>query len=184
MTGLTNDETRAHLTAHTELSCEGRGLWFPGPQSAKIKIDLRVNEPHQLIYLARLIAHIGYDEIHFSHACLWLTTWGVWDQQTEAIGFKMFEQIRRSYGENRSIEAAPGTYFRHDEFTVSASCLLQPMLIGWDAYYVPTWVWGTLDYFVFVSHDGFIEVNIRTQEMHQRATEILEGHGWIKPLLK
>ena len=73
---------------------------------------------------------------------MWITTWGVWGAPEEAFGFKILEQFRRSYGENRSLEAAPGLYFRHDEFTESVCCLLQPMLVGWDAYYIPTWFSG------------------------------------------
>ncbi|MGH9493788.1 MAG: hypothetical protein ACRD3B_02225, partial [Candidatus Sulfotelmatobacter sp.] len=183
MVGVTNDEMRAHLTVHEELRCEGRSLDFVDAH-ASIRINLRVKEAHQLVYLSRLVAHLGYEEAHFAHANLWITTWGVWDTQTEAIGFKTFEQFRRSYGESRSIEAAPGTYFRHDRFTESVACLLQPILVGWDAYYVPTWAPGGLDYFVFVSHDGFIDVEVRTQEMRDRAMDVLKGHDWLVPLLK
>lgn len=127
---------------------------------------------------------MGYEESHFGHGHLWLTTWGVWGNPEEAIGFKTLEQFRRSYGENRSIEAAPGTYFRHDEFVESVTCLLQPMLIGWDAYYVPTWTWGSLDYFVFVSHDGFADVEARTTGKYGEIVKILEEQDWIKPLMK
>jgi hypothetical protein len=183
--GVTNEEMRANLTAHTELKCEGRKVWFADPHAGSIRVNLRVKEPGQLVYLARLLAaHLGYEEAHFAHAYLWLTTWGVWDNETQAIGFKIFEQIRRSYGENRSVEAAPGTHFRHDEFTESVSCLLQPMLVGWDAYYVPTWAWGFLDYFVFVSHDGFMDINVRTQVKRDEAKEILEGHEWVETLMR
>jgi hypothetical protein len=109
MIGITNEKMIEHLTAHPELRCEGRKLWFADPQSTRVRINLRVKEPHQLVYLARLLAHLGYDEAHFDHANLWITTWSVWDRQTEAIGFTTFERLRRSHGENRSIEAAPGT---------------------------------------------------------------------------
>lgn len=182
MVGTTKDEMRAHLAAHAELHCGERKLWFADAPARSIRINLRVKEPHQLVYLARLLAHIGYEEGHFEHANLWVTTWGVWGLETEAVGFETFEQIRRSYGENRSIEAAPGTYFRHDEFVTSVACLLQPILIGWDAYYVPSWQWGYLDYFVFVSHDGFVDVEIRTQDMHDRVMEVIKAHDWLVPL--
>jgi len=109
---------------------------------------------------------------------------GVWNTQEEAVAFKTMEQFRRSYGENRSLEAAPGTYFRDDEFVESICCLLQPMMVGWDAYYVPRWMSGNLDYFVSVSHDGFIDIEARTQEMRDKALEILRGHAWMSPLLK
>jgi hypothetical protein len=180
MVGATNEELRGWLIAHPELRSETRQLWLADAQVPSIRINLRVKEPHQLIYLARLLAHIGYEESHFRHAYLWITTWGVWDLQTEAIGFKTFEQIRRSYGENRSIEIAPGTYFRHDEFVESVCCLLQPMLVGWDAYYVPTWAYGHLDYFISVSHDGFVDVEIRTPEKYSEIVKILKDHNWIE----
>ena len=184
MIGATNDEMRTHLSAFADLCCEGRRVCFRNPEAPSITIDLRVKEPHQLVYLARLVAHLGCEEIHFGHAYLWITTWGVWNNHEEAIGFKTLEQFRRSYGESRSIEAAPGTYFRHDEFVESVACLVQPMLVGWDAYYVPTWAYGSLDYFVTVSHDGFIDVEVRTKEMHDTVARILSDHDWIKPLMK
>lgn len=180
MIGVTNDEMRANLAAYPELCCEGRQVRFRSSQAPSITIDLRVKEPHQLIYLARLVAHLGCEEIHFGHAYLWITTWGVWNNHEEAIGFKTLEQFRRSYGESRPIEAAPGTYFRHDEFIESVACLVQPMLVGWDAYYVPHFTYGTLDYFVFVSHDGFIDVVVGTKEKYDEVSRILGEYGWIK----
>jgi hypothetical protein len=184
MLGLTKNEMKDSLAAHKEFCCDERKLYFADAQAPSITLDLRVKEPHQLIHLARLVAHLGYEETHFSHGYLWITTWGVWNAREEAIGFKTLEQFRRSYGENRSLEAAPGLYFRHDEFTESVCCLLQPMLVGWDAYYVPTWTSGHLDYFVAVSHDSFIDIEVRTQEMHDKCAEILGAHDWIKPLTK
>ena len=184
MLGLTEDEMKSSLAAHTELRREGRKLHFQKAEAPSICIDLRVKEPHQLVYLARLVAHLGYDEAVFRSADLWVTTWGVWDTRVEAVGFKTLEQFRRSYGENRSLQAAPGHYFRHDEFTESVCCLLQPMIVGWDAYYVPHWGYGGLDYFVSVSHDLFIDIEVRTQEMRDQAIGILKDHEWIRPLLR
>ncbi len=184
MMAATNEEMRTSFAAHEELRCEGERIYFADAQASSITIDLRVKEPHQLVYLARLAAHIGYEEIHFRGAYLWITTWGVWNTQEEAIAFKTLEQFRRSYGENRSLEAAPGNYFRDDEFTESVCCLLQPMTVGWDACYVPRWAYGHLDYFISVSHDGFIDIEVRTQEMRDRAMEILRGHQWMATLLK
>jgi hypothetical protein len=46
------------------------------------------------------------------------------------------------------------------------------------------WAYGGLDYFVSVSHDGFIDIGIRTQEMHDRAMEVLNDYAWMRPLLK
>jgi hypothetical protein len=104
----------------------------------------------------------------------------VWNDRVEAVAFKAMERIRQGYGENRSLNTAPGHFFRHDEFVESVSCLVQPMLIGWDAYYVPQWAWGALDYFLFVSHDGFLDIQTRTTEMCEKAVEILKSHEWPK----
>jgi hypothetical protein len=184
MVGLTETEIKGTLAAFEELRCEGRDLYFASSKVPAISINLRLEEPHQLVYLARLAALLGHDERHFGHADLWVTTWGVWNPKIEAVGFKTLEQFRRSFGENRSLEAAPGHYFRQDEFTESVCCLLQPMIVGWDAYYVPHWAGGSLDHFVTVSHDSFIDIETRTQEMHDRALEVLSSHEWIKPLLR
>jgi hypothetical protein len=58
------------------------------------------------------------------------------------------------------------------------------MIVGWDAYYVPHWAYGHLDYFVAVSHDGFVDIEIRTPEMHDNAMKILSDHDWIRLLMK
>jgi hypothetical protein len=58
------------------------------------------------------------------------------------------------------------------------------MIVGWDAYYVPRWAFGHLDYFVAVRHDSFLDIVVRTEEMHKRALRSLGGPEWIKVLLK
>jgi len=180
MQAVTDQEMRDFLVRHENLGCKGKEVHFSDPEAKSIRISLHVSEPHQLLYLARLVAHLRYQEMHFSSASLWITQWGVWNPLEEAIAFKTIEQFRRGFGENRSIETAPGHFFRHNEFVESISCLLQPMLVGWDAYYIPQWTWGTLDYFVFVSHDHFIGIETRSSEMYRVATEILQSHNWIK----
>ncbi len=54
------------------------------------------------------------------------------------------------------------------------------MIVGWDAYYVPQSAYGYLDYFLFVSHDSFLDIKVRTQEMYEKALSILGSHEWIK----
>jgi hypothetical protein len=96
MVASTNSEMQSYLTTHEELRCDGQNLYFPDAKVPSIRINLRVAEPHQLVYLARLVAHLGYEESHFTGAQLWITTWGIWDPHTEAIGFKTLEQFRRT----------------------------------------------------------------------------------------
>lgn len=184
MVGATELEIKTSLAAHVELQVEGRQLRFTDPASQSIKINLRVKEPHQLVHLARLLVSIGHEESHFLTAYLWITTWGVWNPWEEAIAFKTLEQFRRSLGENRSVQAAPGNFFRHDELVESVCCLLPAMTVGWDAYYVPTWAAGGLDHFLFVSHDGFVDIHMRTKEMHDEVRKVLADRAWIAELAK
>jgi hypothetical protein len=179
MVAATEKEMRDFLAKHDGLRCDGKYLGFDHPEAKSVRLDLRVSEPHQLVYLARLVAHLRYEETHFEGACLWITQWGVWNSQVEAVALNTAERLRLSFGENRSIESAPGLFFRHDEFVESVACLLQPMLVGWDAYYVPRWAWGTLDYFVAVSHDSFLEIQTRTTEVCEKSLELLKAAGWI-----
>lgn len=176
---VTDEEMRSFLNRHDDLRCEGRQLSFDHTEAKTIIVDLRVSEPHQLVYLARLAAHLTNEEALFRAASLWITLWGVWDSQVEAVGFTAMERIRQGYGENRPLNTAPGHFFRHDEFVESLACLVQPMLVWWDAYYVPQWA-GGLDYFLFVSHDGFLDIETRTTEMYDKALEILKFHEWPK----
>ena len=177
---VTDAEMRKFLTKQADLRCGEKHLSYVHPEAKTIRVDLQVKEPHQLVSLAREVAHLGYEEQDFANASLWITEWGVWDKQSEAIAFKTIERFRQSYGENRSLDSAPGHFFRHDEFVESVSCLVQPMLVGWDAYYVPWWAYGGLDYFVFASHDSFLDIEVRTTEMHGKALEVLKRFKWIR----
>jgi hypothetical protein len=183
MIGATNNEMMQAF-ASIELKCEGKKLSFPGPSRRCIRVVFRMQEPHQIVYLARLLAHLSYEEIHFRGSYLWITASDIWNPLEEAVALKGLEQFRKSYGENRSLQSAPGAHFRHDEFVESVCCLLYPMLVGWDAYYVPTWAWGGLQYFISVSHDGFADIETNTAEMYASAAKILEDHDWIKPLME
>ena len=54
------------------------------------------------------------------------------------------------------------------------------MLVGWDAYYIPQFAEPSLDYFLFISHDSFLEIHTRTKKAHGQALSLLKGHDWIK----
>ena len=111
MVAVTDQEMREVLSKHGELRCEGRQLRFDYPEAKSISIDLRVSEPHQLVYLARLAAHLRYEEVDFNAASLWITLWGVWNDRVEAVAFRAMERMRQGYGENRPVNVAPGHFF-------------------------------------------------------------------------
>jgi hypothetical protein len=180
---VTSEEMREFL-ARSGLRCAGRELHFDCPDAKSVRVDFLALDPHQLAYLARLVAHLRYEELDFVGASLWLTNLRIGNDRVGAIGFKAIERMRQGHGENRSIETSPGHFFRHDEFVESVALLLQPMLVGWEAYYVPQWAWGTLDYFVFVNDDSYFRIETRTTEMHEKAIEILQSHDWLKTKVK
>ena len=177
---VTDAEMHECLSHFTELRVEPKAVAFHNPQSKIINVDLRVAEPHQLLWLARLAASLTEPEKDFRGAYLWITQWGVWDPNVEAVGFNTLERYRQGFGENRSLTTAAGHVFRHDEFLSSVPCLVQPMLVGWDAYYIPHTAAGDFEYFLFVSHDSFLEIHTRTDKAHREANQRLEALSWVK----
>jgi hypothetical protein len=101
----------------------------------------------------------------------------------EAGGLKTLEQFRRSYGENCLLRAAPGQYFRHDEFHRVRLLPAATVVGGWDAYYVLTRAYRQLDYFatLSLSPDSFLDIEVRRP---QRPGKSSGFHDRIKPLLK
>jgi hypothetical protein len=77
--------------------------------------------------------------------------------------------MRRGFGENRPLSAAPGHSFRSDELVELNSFLLPCFVFGWDAYLLPS----GQDYFVHISHDEFWMVVTKTTEAHRQLSEQL-----------
>ena len=109
-----------------------------------------------------------------------MTQWGVGEANVEAVGFNSLETYHQGFGEERPLTSAPGHLFRHDEFLDSAPCLVKPMLLGWDAYCVPQFAYGHLEYFLFVGHDSFLDIRTRTDETYQKVIENLKKFSWIE----
>ena len=78
-------------------------------------------------------------------------------------------------GQPKSFEAGPGHHFRGDELNEAIGLLLQPMVFGWDANYVPRWSYGPDQFFLHVSHDSFVTVVTRTNEFYDKTFDILMG---------
>jgi hypothetical protein len=72
--------------------------------------------------------------------------------------------MRRSYGETRPMAEAPGLLFDTRELVDLQVCLIQPLLVGWDAFLVPE----SGDYIVATSHDETTCVLGRTPQIHAR----------------
>ena len=137
MQAVTDSEMGEYLSQLREIHCEDKNVRFVHPEASRIVVDLRFPEPHQVLFLARLVTSLLFEERHFKGAYLWITQWGVWDPNVEAVAFNTLERYRQGFGENRPVASAPGHVFRADEFLSSVACLVQPMLAGWDAFFIP-----------------------------------------------
>ena len=61
----------------------------------------------------------------------------MWNLTDEAIGYRIVESMHRAAGQTQSFEAGPGHQYRADELSDSVGMLMQPMIFGWDGYYMP-----------------------------------------------
>jgi hypothetical protein len=159
---------------HTDyVQSDGRELFFTHSEGSCIDLEYP-SKLERLPFFARLLATIGYDVQHFEGAMLWFTTWHVWNSADEGLGYRVVEAMNRSSGQPSSFEVAPGHLFRPDELTDAVAMLLQPMIFGWDAYYLPRWSYGTDEFFLHVSHDSFVSLVTRTAAFHEKAFGLLK----------
>ena len=155
------------------------GLNFSNGEERHVAVNLRVAEPHQQVYLARLLAELRGGEDVFAGAVLWITARGIWDRYVESICTAGIELQRRGFGELRPLHVAPVHYFEAHEFQASVSMLMWPMLAGWDAYYYPFSA-SRGDYYLSVSHDGFADVVTTDPEFLTEVANKLKSFSWIK----
>ncbi|MHB8541814.1 MAG: hypothetical protein ACYDCD_12875 [Candidatus Acidiferrales bacterium] len=156
------------------VQCDERGLFFADPEANCIEIEYPP-KLERLPFLARYLAIIGYEDWDFRGALLWFTDWGVWNALDEGPGYRIIEAMHRAVGQPKSFEIAPGHSFRADELQDAIGMLLQPMVFGWDANYVPRWSYGTDQFFLHVSRDSFVSIVTRTKEFYDKAFGLLEG---------
>lgn len=144
-----------------------RGLFYIHSEASCIDVKYPP-ELERLAFFARYLATIGYESDHFDGALLWFTTFGVWNGATEGIGYRIIEQMNRAAGQPSSFETALGHSFRADELNEAVGMLIQPMLFGWDAYYLPRWSWGTGEFFLHISHDSHVVIATKTKAFHDK----------------
>lgn len=176
---LSKAEIKESLAAFGEFGRErvqfdGQGLFYVHSEADCIDLEYPT-KLERLPSFTRLLATLGYDDSDFAGARFCFTTWGVWNPQDEAIGYRIVEAFNRAAGQPRSFEVAPGRVFRADELVDAVALLMQPMVIGWDAYYLPQWSFGVEEFFLHISHDGFLTVVTRTTSFHEIAfSEIVD----------
>jgi hypothetical protein len=149
------------------------GLFFTDPEANCIDLEYPP-KLERLPFFARILSTIGYTQLDFRGALVWITGWGVWQDAEEGIGYRIVETMNRAAGQQIAFEQAQGHHFRADELTEAIGLLLQPMIFAWDAYYLPQWAYGTDEFFIHVSHDSFVSVPTRTKSFYERIFELLE----------
>jgi hypothetical protein len=155
------------------IQCDEHGPYFEYSEADCILLDYP-SKLEQFPFFVRLLARLGYEDADFEAARLWFTQSGVWNSREEAIGYQIIESINCAAGQPTSFEAGPGHLFRADEFTAAVAMLMQPMLFGWDAFYLPVWSFGVEEYFLHVSHDSVVCVVTRSKEFHSKAFRTLQ----------
>ena len=149
------------------------GPFFTHPEAACINLEYPP-KLERLPFFARYLATIGYEVWDFRGALIWFREWGVWNQQDEGIGYRVIDRMNIAAGQPMPFEVARGHQFRADELTDAIGTLMQPMIFGWDCFYLPRWSYGTGEFFLYVSHDSFVCVVTRTKTFHDLAFEQLQ----------
>lgn len=177
MRALTKAEVIEYLSWFENMGSEyphsdAEGLFFTDPEARCI--DLEYPKPDRLPWFVRFLAAIGYEDKDFEGALVWFTGWGVWNSSDEGVGYRIVDAMHRAAGQPGSFETAPGNVFRADELPDAIAMLMQPMVFGFDAYYLPKWSYGTGQFFVFVSHDSYVNIITRTKEFYDKIFSLLK----------
>ena len=84
-----------------------------------------------------------------------MTEWGVWSDWVEDVGLKI---VSAMYGEEKPFHLYPGHLFSANGLLEAVAFLLQPILVGWDAYYYAMFNSSDSDFIVKISHDAYADV--------------------------
>jgi hypothetical protein len=181
MTALTDVEIQDFIAKNewsTGIKVDGRNLHYDDPEANVLYLKFP-ETPLEATYFSRVAAMLGIeDEAIFYGALLWITLSDIGSPQLEKTGWAMVDMMRRGFGENRPLEAAPGFSFRNGCVVELAAFVPPCFVFGWDAYIVPSGA----DFFVHISHDEYWMVVTRKLEAYTSALNQLkeispeEGH--------
>jgi hypothetical protein len=122
-------------------------------------------ESGRLLCAARIVAY----RPAFRERCLLrVKEWDIWPSSNN---WHLYYQLRRSLGDNRTIDEAPGHLFLEHEMEDLATYLHLAMLFGWDAELRPDapYISGLL------SHDGFLDLYADDRKLLVDFHETFEG---------
>jgi hypothetical protein len=161
----TNDQVRVWCSARDLEINDSRFLRYRSGDLYCFSISLE-EKPSRVIALADYLVPT-WPDVTFAGALLWIRERGVWGDFSENAGAMMLQQMRMANGATEPLEEFPGQLFAADELVEFHSYFLLPLLFGWDAFVVPE----GKDYFLFVSHDGIVEVVSRRAEILEELRE-------------
>lgn len=147
---------------------DGRGLYYKHPEAATITLALP-NQVERLPFFVHRLGLVCCEQIHFPGATIWFTDVGIRNVFEEGIGYQILESINTAAGQPMSFCNTRGYHFRADELVKTLGMLIQPMIFGWDAYYLP----NRSGYFLMVSHHSCVEVHTMTRQFHDAALKEL-----------
>lgn len=162
---FTSEECRSWCKVHQLEVTADRYLRYGGehPLCFTVKLD---DKPNGVIGLADYLIPT-WDDLPFEGALLWIREKGVWSDFSEHTGAMIVQQMRLAKGETAPLGERPGQLFGPEELLEMHSYFLIPLLFGWDAFLVPQ----GRGYFIFVSHDGFVEVVSRSAEILEQVRQ-------------
>jgi hypothetical protein len=153
------------------IKTDGINLYYAGSAANCIEFKF----PETLLrttYFARVASMLGIDdESLFYGGLLWITFSTIGSPQLVKAGWKLIEKMRQGYGENRSLQAASGHFFRSDELVDLNAFLVPCFVFGWDAYVVPCF---NSDFFLHISHNEYWGIVARTPEVCDKFVQELK----------
>lgn len=161
MKALTKEQVRSWCHQRSVVVTSDDYLYFSDSRRC-VALELP-EKPFQVVALANAL--LPYSEtVPFRGALLWIRQWGVWSELVERVGFRVMQAMRSIDGDETRMEEAPGYLFDERELVDLHVCLIQPLLVGWDAFLVPE----SGEYIVATSHDETTCVLSRTPQIHKR----------------
>jgi hypothetical protein len=135
---------RCYAKEECELWLEKRHRALPTEAGYRLEYGAEI---HRLAYVSTWIAdHLPYKQ----SVLLWMTEWGVWPSSEN---WHLYHLLRKSHGEHRLLEEAPGHLFFGHEAADLTSMLQIAMMNGWGGY-----VLTEADHVnAFFSHDEYVD---------------------------
>jgi hypothetical protein len=166
---LTTEEVKAWCDAHGLEVATNRYLNHRECESSHSFTIVPEGKPYQVVGMAALLVP-PWEGVPFEGALLWIRERGIWSDFSENTADMIVKQMRLAVGIREPLETSPGHLFGPDEVYEMYSFLTVPVVFGWDAFLIPE----SMDYFVFFSHDEYVRVECRTEEIYKKLLRLVK----------